>query len=664
MSTYQPFRSARPIWAEGLEHEKNITLGLHTVLHTTADRVTLRVATSGFYRVFVNGEFVFYGPARCAHGFFRVDEVPLTLPAGAVHIALEVVNYRSIAFGYISQEGFIRAELELPDGTVPAATGESGFELYQLHERVRRVQRYSYQRPAAESYRLTADYARWRIGGNSAAAVAVCAAIGTEQTSVPRRIPLNTFPKAPVTRLESHGRVAVGVKPAAYLKDRSLTGILEAEHGFIEGFFEQELEHHLSDDVQEQAVLHKTVDGTPYAGHSTLTAGDFEILSLDGEKTGFITVDIRCQQAGVLYFMFDEILTEEGDVDPHRMECCNVVRLELKEGDYRFQTMEPYGFRYLKAVCTAGHVTLTAPAVVELICPRPFTGAYTGDDAALAVIFNAARETFLQNSSDLLMDCPTRERAAWLCDSFFSARTEFEFTGDNVIEKNFLENYLLPDRFPLIPEGMVPMCYPSDHGDGNFIPNWAMFLVLELADRQRRVGDTAFVEAFRPRVYALLDWFSRYENADGLLEKLPGWVFVEWSMANELVQDINYPTNMLYAFMLEEAAELYGDMALRDKADAIRQTVRRHAFDGAFFVDNAVYRDGVATLTGERTETCQYYAFFTGVATPERYPALWKTLLEDFGPEREHTHAYPEIYPANAFIGNYLRLMLLEKAGL
>ena len=37
-----------------------------------------------------------------------------------------------------------------------------------------------------------------------------------------------------------------------------------------------------------------------------------------------------------------------------------------------------------------------------------------------------------------------------------------------------------------IPQGMLPMCYPSDHVNGNFIPNWAMWFVIELEGRVPR----------------------------------------------------------------------------------------------------------------------------------------------------------------------------------
>jgi alpha-L-rhamnosidase len=64
-----------------------------------------------------------------------------------------------------------------------------------------------------------------------------------------------------------------------------------------------------------------------------------------------------------------------------------------------------------------------------------------------------------------------------------------------------------------------------------------------------------------------------------------------------------------------------------------------------------------------RTEVCQYFAFYFDVAKPETHSQLWQHLLKDFGPQRKQTKAYPEIRPANAFIGNVLRLELLSRYG-
>ena len=86
------FKSAKPVWAEGLECEKNITCGFYAVTEKAEGEALLRIATSGFYRLFVNGSFVHHGPVRCAHGYFRVDEINIGkwLDYQENHIAVEV----------------------------------------------------------------------------------------------------------------------------------------------------------------------------------------------------------------------------------------------------------------------------------------------------------------------------------------------------------------------------------------------------------------------------------------------------------------------------------------------------------------------------------------------------------------------------------------------
>jgi alpha-L-rhamnosidase len=213
------------------------------------------------------------------------------------------------------------------------------------------------------------------------------------------------------------------------------------------------------------------------------------------------------------------------------------------------------------------------------------------------------------------MDCPSRERTGWLCDSLFTSRVAPDLTGTTVVEKAFFENFLLPTRFEHLPDGMLPMCYPADHYDGVFIPNWSLFFVIQLEEYLARSGDQVMVDALRGRIMRLMDYFKRFENEDGLLEKLESWVFVEWSAANQFVQDVNYPSNMLYAAALAATGRMYGDAALSTKAEKIRDVIRHQSFDGQFFVDNAVRKDGKLEVTRNRSEVCQYFAFFFHVAS-------------------------------------------------
>jgi alpha-L-rhamnosidase len=84
---------------------------------------------------------------------------------------------------------------------------------------------------------------------------------------------------------------------------------------------------------------------------------------------------------------------------------------------------------------------------------------------------------------------------------------------------------------------------------------------------------------------------------------------------------------------------------------------------GEFFVDNAVRKNGRLEVSRNRTEVCQYFAFFFDTATPESHPALWQILLDKFGPNRAQSGEFPQVHAANAFVGNMLRLELLARHG-
>ncbi len=297
---------------------------------------------------------------------------------------------------------------------------------------------------------------------------------------------------------------------------------------------------------------------------------------------------------------------------------------------------------------------------------------FTGCDGALREIYARAIETYRQNTFTIFMDCPSREHAGWLCDSFWTGRCEYALTGNNTVETNFLENYARNTGYYL-PEdclpGIVPMLYPGSSDfmpDRNWIINWNLWLIIEIAEyKLLRNGSSELTAQLKNLVYGILNALKPYENEMGLLENLPGWVFVEWSRANDadLVCGVNYPSNMLYSGSLEAAGRLYGDRAMIDKAYALRQTVRKYGFNGQFFVDNSVRKDGELVQTANTTEVCQYYAFFFHVADGESYPELKNIVLNGFGAHRKIKNDYPNVPFANAFIGNYMRMMILMEMG-
>lgn len=659
------FQLAQPIWPEGREREMNLFIGFRTLIDAKpGEGAELVVTASCLYRATVNGEFVAHGPVAGPHDFFRVDTWDLTpyLQPGPNVIALEVAGYYVNSFYTLKQPSFIQAEVRRSsDGRILAATGggEKDFVAVPMEYKVQKAQRYSFQRNFAEIYKLTPDSQEWRSEPNVRVQLLKCVIQPTVQL-LPRGVALSDFQQHPARWWIASGRVKTGVKPEKYFMDREL----KLENPNIGGFKMEEQEEIPSLTMQEVVVEQRTERNEPMTGNAQLTlhTNTFHLMDFGRNLSGFIGATIKCDQPTKLYLLFDELLVE-GDIKLTRMRIASIITLDLQPGVYTFETFEPHTLRYLKAICTKGTCKISNVTMREYVNDSADRGQFVSSDPNLNLVFEAARETLAQNAVGIFMDCPSRERAGWLCDSFFTARAAFDLCGDARVERNFLENYAKPKTFKNIPAGMLPMCYPADHFDGVFIPNWAMWFVLQLAEYQQRTGDDALVRELRPRVMKLLKYFEGFENSDGLLEKLESWIFVEWSEANKFVQDVNYPTNMLYSAVLAVAGRLYDDARLLDKAKKLRKTIIEQSFDGTWFIDNALRENGELKLTENRTEVCQYYAFFCGVVTPESHGDLWRKLRDEFRPGRVERDVYPHIHPTNQLPGVVLRLELLSRFG-
>ncbi|HOP11107.1 MAG TPA: hypothetical protein PK629_06425 [Oscillospiraceae bacterium] len=662
------FQKAVPVWETGKETEVNHWLEFRCEAKKS-ESVLLMLSGSTAYIVKVNGKFVTFGPARCAHGFYRVDELELAPLCDRENniVTVTVFGYNCTSYYHICQPSFLCAEL-ICGGKVTAYTGGDDFIAREVTEHEQKTERYSFQRPFTEVYNLDSSYRDFSTKADISAFTPVPLSRTEDKNFIPRGSYLNRYSHVGAKEVCLRGKFTVGDHSKDIAYRRHITGISDNLTGF-----------QLNELTTNSLLTAKNIDSYDMVKVSEapetvkIKQNEFAVYAMKHNTTGQIEFTVTCENDAEVLVTYSELLEKTGEpVDFSHADLVSVLIWRLKKGTYRLSSAEPYTAMYLKIAAIGANITVSDFGMNYFGADEP-KKIYNGTDPQLQAIFDAAVETYRQNTFTIFMDCPSRERAGWLCDSFFTSRVERLMTGKSEVEHAFLENFLLPEHFENLPDGMLPMCYPGDHRDGNFIPNWAMWFVLELEEYLARTGDRAFIDAAKSRIYALLNYFTPFENEYGLLEKLEKWVFVEWSKSNELVQDVNFPTNMLYARMLESVAHLYGDQAAAEKAAKIKETVNKLSFDGQFYCDNMVRgKAGKLYPTGNRTESCQYYAFFCGTASRETRPELWNILLNDFGPQRIKERNWPnfrddakwkEIYPANTFIGNYLRLELLCRYG-
>lgn len=634
------------VWAEGQKNQMNRAFAF--VLDLGKKQMgEICLSAASCYKVIADGKLMGFGPNRTAHGYARAAVYPFN----AQYITVEVQSHFVPNFCWVKREPFFACVLKTESGKEYFA---EDFNCFALSDRVQKVRRYSFQRGFCETY----------INEKDRTALYFCKPqnafprVKTEKAELPHLLPSETLNPALseifAEKVIDSGYCKTSPEIAVYV-DRTETLIGTV----IEGFKRGEWQDFSTDEISRITYL------------SGAKSGDYAYETLDFSRivTGIVEVEIIAGNAGEVFFAFDEILSDEKlkTIKPFRGGTANVFKWTVKKaGVYNLSAFEPYAFRYANVITSAGVKATVKVRAYEN--PEAGKMLFECDDKKIEQIMEAARHTFAHNAVDLLTDCPSRERAGWLSDSFFSSVAERVFTGDNKVERAFLQNYILADKSGH-PKGMIPRCYPADYyEEDGFIPNWSLWYILEIYKYFTQYGYDETVEKSRANVEGILNYFVDFENEFGVLEDLKGWIFVEWSAANnsDHINGINVPSNACYYASLLAAAKVYGIKGLKEKAEKVKDYLLKNAYVDGFFVDNLIRNEkGDIIPTENYTETCQYYMFFFKCADKHTHKELFDKMLNEYGKsDNSASGGNPvkkQLTPSNMIYGVYMRLELLMR---
>lgn len=634
------------VWAEGQKNQMNRAFAF--VLDLGKKQMgEICLSAASCYKVIADGKLMGFGPNRTAHGYARVAVYPFN----AQYITVEVQSHFVPNFCWVKREPFFACVLKAESGKEYFA---EDFNCFALSDRVQKVRRYSFQRGFCETY----------INEKDRTALYFCKPqnafprVKTEKAELPHLLPSETLNPALseifAEKVIDSGYCKTSPEIAVYV-DRTETLIGTV----LEGFKRGEWQDFSTDEISRITYL------------SGAKSGDYAYETLDFSRivTGIVEVEIIAGNAGEVFFAFDEILSDEKlkTIKPFRGDTANVFKWTVKKaGVYNLSAFEPYAFRYANVITSAGVKANVKVRAYEN--PEAGKMLFECDDKKIEQIMEAARHTFAHNAVDLLTDCPSRERAGWLSDSFFSSVAERVFTGDNKVERAFLQNYILADKSGH-PKGMIPRCYPADYyEEDGFIPNWSLWYILEIYKYFTQYGYDETVEKSRANVEGILNYFVDFENEFGVLEDLKGWIFVEWSAANnsDHVNGINVPSNACYYASLLAAAKVYGIKGLKEKAEKVKDYLLKNAYVDGFFVDNLIRNEkGDIIPTENYTETCQYYMFFFKCADKYTHKELFDKMLNEYGKSDSSAsggnQVKKQLTPSNMIYGVYMRLELLMR---
>ncbi len=255
-----------------------------------------------------------------------------------------------------------------------------------------------------------------------------------------------------------------------------------------------------------------------------------------------------------------------------------------------FEPLHWRAFRYVGLDVTAGAQPLRLEAVGHRFTAYPYRVAaeFACSDPRLERLWRVGLHTMRLCSHETFEDCPHYEQMQYAGDTMITSKLALLTTGDAALGRQALFHF----DWSRLPEGLTQSRYPSRLLQ--VIPSWSLHWITNIRDHHYLTGDRATLRALRPGVHAVLDWFRRHGDEDGLPARLPFWNITDWCpwWPRGVVPGADSgPTCIIsaqYIRALDEAADLArldGDAAgaagLGAEADRLRLALHRRFWSEA-----------------------------------------------------------------------------------
>ena len=283
-----------------------------------------------------------------------------------------------------------------------------------------------------------------------------------------------------------------------------------------------------------------------------------------------------------------------------------------------FTTLNFRTYRYLKIYVKTKNEPLVIDDIYGTFTGYPFKqeAVFNSNDKEIGQILDIGWRTARLNAWETYMDCPYYEQLQYIGDTRIQAMISYYNTHDDLLARNALTQI----DHSRLPEGVTRSCFPTK--GTQVIPPFSLWYICMLHDYWMYRGGDDFIKDKLTGARGILDFFSKYQQADGSLKGTPYWTFVDWAgnlgggLAGPDGSAAIYDLQLLWAYQV--AAEMEDKLGMQDyanlysqKAAQLKVTIDRKYWDAskklyADTVEKTGYSQHVnalAILTGLVSET-------------------------------------------------------------
>ncbi|MEY2894410.1 MAG: hypothetical protein RIS42_129 [Bacteroidota bacterium] len=240
---------------------------------------------------------------------------------------------------------------------------------------------------------------------------------------------------------------------------------------------------------------------------------------------------------------------------------------------HTFETMTYRTFRYVRLTVKTEAEALTLHDFKSVFTGFPFQAkaSFKTDNPLIPQLLDVGFRTARLCAMETYMDCPYYEQLQYIGDARIQALVSLYYAGDERLVRQALDHM----DHSRIAEGITLSRYPTDLHQQ--IPTFSLWYIGMLHDYLRYGKDPSFLKNKLAGMRGILDYFARFEGADGTLQNIPYWTFSDWvnawprGIAPVGPSGRSAVIDFQYSWILQNAAEIeryfgYPEMAARYEA--------------------------------------------------------------------------------------------------
>lgn len=615
----------------------------------------IRISADSRYKLYVNGRFVEYGPAKGDDKVRYYDTVNIGphLTEGQNVIAVEVLRYP--AGHNAGNHSVFRAEkpgLYLEE--VTEGTKEPTLQTWQDMKRdaahiagggrIGITADTSYACRMAEHFEIVpeaAGFAPLQIAEKRAgeADMQGWKLPGFDDSGWQRAEIYNAFD---MNRAVVPGNLMARPIPFMYRKKKKFSGVKE---------------------VRESASGRKAWDDM-LCGGGAVTVPPFtkEIVELDAgeEECGFLSlkmaggagahVTVLCAEA----YAADVHTMPDGQKMLTKSDRCDSVHGKLIGYSDSYlaggfgsidapEIYEPFWFRTFRFVRLEVETREEALTVIsfdfeETGYPLAVLSKVETSDASMEYIWEISLRTLCRCMHETYVDCPFYEQLQYAMDARSEILYTYSISMDDRLARSCMESFRRSQRYDGLLNCSSPNCEP------NVIPGFSIYYILMLYDHMMYFGDKDFLKRHLGCMDGILNFFDGKLDERGLVGVLGGvlmehryWSFIDWT--TQWNETAGVPTavkrgpvtmeSLLYILGLMAGAEILDYVGrtsaaeeYRGRADAVRAALRKFCMD-----ESGLVTDGPGVR--EYSQHGQVFAILAGLVSKKQGRDMLQKTLED-----------------------------------